>query len=167
MACQHYQLQPHSDQPEREGLRDGVAGIGGAELAPHGREVERDGALGNLQRLADFRSRLTACRLDQTLALAVAEKPAGSAVKLAQEPDRVGTAPGDARRRIMNGARDELTIRQGREDAALGCGAAAGQREAGEAPLPARPGRSKKPPSRVRIRSPWRAPCHTAPRFFS
>src|SRR5713226_2009478 len=100
--------------------------------------MECDGALGNLQRLADFRSRLTACRLNQTLALAVAEKPAGSAVKPAQQPDPVGTAPGNARRRVMNGARDELTIRQGREDAALGCGAAAGRREAGEAPLAAR-----------------------------
>src|SRR6266852_1071464 len=132
------QLRTRGDQHEREGLRDGVAGVGGAELAPHVREVERDGALGNLQRVADFRSRLTACRLNQTLALAVAEKPAGSAVKPAPQPDPVGTAPGNARRRVMNGARDELTIRQGREDAALGCGAAAGQREAGEAPLPAR-----------------------------
>src|SRR2546427_467384 len=47
---------------------------------------ERDGALGNLQRLTDFRGRLTACRLDQALALAVAEKPVASAVELARQP---------------------------------------------------------------------------------
>src|SRR5207302_8714943 len=45
------QLRTRSDQLEREGLRDGVTGVGGAELAPQGREVARDRALGRLQRL--------------------------------------------------------------------------------------------------------------------
>src|SRR6266852_7944578 len=142
------QLRTRGDQHEREGLRDGVAGVGGAELAPHVREVERDGALGNLQRLADFRNRLTACRVDQTLPLAVAEKPARSAVEPAQRCNSVGTAPGNARRGVVNGARDELAIRQGREDAALRRGAATGQREAGEAPLPARPVNGARNPRR-------------------
>src|SRR5258708_29509300 len=103
MACQHYQLQPHSDQPEREGLRDGVAGIGGAELAPPVREGERDSALGNLQRLADFRSRLTVCRLGQTLALAIAEKPVSSAVEPAQQPHPVHPPSGTAPPPLMKG----------------------------------------------------------------
>src|SRR4030081_2324857 len=77
--------------------------------------------------------------MDQTLALAVAEKPARSAVEAAHRPKPVGTAPGNARGGVVNGARDELAIRQGREDAALRCGTATAQRKAGEAPLPARP----------------------------
>src|SRR5712692_4890894 len=100
--------------------------------------MECDGALGNLQRLADFRSRLTACRLNQTLALAVAEKPVAGGVELSQRLNPVDAAPGNARRRVVNGARDELAVRQCREDTALRRGTAAGQREAGEAPLPAR-----------------------------
>src|SRR2546428_6774134 len=100
--------------------------------------MERDGALGNLQRLTDFRGRLTACRLDQALALAVAEKPVASAVELARQPTPVAPAPGKPRRRVVNGARDELAIRQGREDTPLRRGAAAGQRETGEAPLASR-----------------------------
>src|SRR5258708_1651345 len=101
--------------------------------------MERDRALGNLQRLADFRSRLAARREDQTLALAVAEKPVPSTVELSRRPKPVDTAPRDARGRVVNGARDELAIRERREDMAFRCGAAASEREACEAPLSPRP----------------------------
>src|SRR5882762_2191011 len=100
--------------------------------------MERDRAVGNLQCLADFRSRLAARRQDQTLALAVAEKPVARAVELPPRPNLIDTAPGKARRCVVNCARDELAIRQCREDTPLRRGAATGQREAGEAPLPSR-----------------------------
>ena len=97
--------------------------------------MERDRALGNLQRVADFRSRLAARREDQTLALAVAEKPVPSTVELSRRPKPVDTAPRDARGHVVNGARDELAIRERREDMSFRCGAAASEREACEAPL--------------------------------
>src|SRR6266853_1834859 len=87
--------------------------------------MERDRALGNLQRLADFRSRLAARREDQTLALAVAEKPVPSTVELSRRPKPVDTPPREARGRVVDGARDELAIRERREDMAFRCGAAA------------------------------------------
>jgi len=101
--------------------------------------MERDRALGNLQRLADFRSRLAARREDQTLALAVAEKPVPSTVELSRRPKPVDTPPREARGRVVDGARDELAIRERREDMAFCCGAAASEREACEAPLSPRP----------------------------
>src|SRR6266853_219570 len=97
--------------------------------------MERDRALGNLQRLADFRSRLAARREDQTLALAVAEKPVPGTVELSRRPKPVDTPPREARGCVVNGARDELAIRERREDMAFRCGAAASEREACEAPL--------------------------------
>ena len=69
------------------------------------------------------------------MALAVAEKPAASTVELSRCPKPVDTPPRDARGRVVNGARDELAIRERREDMALRCGAAASEGEACEAPL--------------------------------
>src|SRR5258708_17126939 len=101
--------------------------------------MERDRGRGHLKRVADFRGRLAARREDQALALAVAEKPVPGTVELSRRPKPVDTRPRKARGRVVDGARDELAIRERREDMAFRCGAAASEREACEAPLSPRP----------------------------
>src|SRR5260221_3586256 len=101
--------------------------------------MERDLALGNLERLADFRSRLAARREDQPVARRVLENAVPSPVGLSRRPKPVDPPPREARGRVVDGARDELAIGERREDMASRCGAAASEREACEAPLSPRP----------------------------
>src|SRR5258708_31668351 len=109
--------------------------------------MERDRGRGNLQRVAVFRSRLAARGEDQTLALAVAEKSVPSTVELSRRPKPVDTPPREALGRVVDGARDELSIPERREDRSFRCGSASSERESCGAPFsPTRGAESRTPP---------------------
>src|SRR5262249_31252642 len=94
--------------------------------------MERYRTLRNLENFADFGDGLAARRLDQALALALAQQ---LTVRRAAQHRVLSGPANDARCGAVNRAGDQLAIGQGRRDVMLGRWAIPGERKAGEAPL--------------------------------